>query len=137
MSIQEVPQVRRAARMEAPTLDLHLVDAVNVAVDAFREIEGERLLNNMLTQMLADSNARLERRGIRGNVGGGAEVESLHAQLKRARETNENGSKEYQRLRTAANELSGIMAQIAVTTDELPIRGTAEDAVKAWEAATS
>lgn len=105
MSIQEVPQTRRdyrqqgqqaaqqqAPRMEAPVLDLSLVDAVQSAADAFREIEGERLFNNLLSQMLADSNARLERRGIRGNVAGGAEVESLHAQLKRANEANVRGS---------------------------------------------
>lgn len=103
--VQEIPSVGRQARgtvstpvaVDAP--DTRLLQDAKAALDAFREVEGERMLNNLLQQMLANSSARLARHNIKAP--GGDEA----ARVARLEEANKQGGFAYQKLLAAGNEL--------------------------------
>jgi hypothetical protein len=90
---------------DAAQEDRRLLDAIKQPVEAIRVILGERAINSVLTSLLRQSNANLERYGARQPDHDSAELESLRAQLKQAQEINSDGLAAYRTLKARCAEL--------------------------------
>lgn len=94
-----------------------LFERVRTALDAFASIEGEKMLNALLFQLLRGSDEKMARHGVKPGHGENAELASLHAQLARLRAQNEAGSKAYRDLRSEADMQREALASIAAAGD--------------------
>jgi hypothetical protein len=123
----------------APVLEDGIMKSVVESLNTFRAVEGEKALNMLLHELLIKSNDNLARYGVRGAFRETAELESLRAQLKNQQEANRRGTAEYRALQHASNEAVQALAGIVVAPSEREVhemRQDAEQAIKAWEAAT-
>lgn len=135
--VQEVHSSRQRAAghggaAPAPTVpntvampDTRLLQAAKASLDAFREIEGERALNYLLEQMLANSNERLARHGVRGGGGDSVakeqQIMALTAQIQKGNEAFARAAAAGDKLRNALeksyqdapdDEAAGFMALV-------------------------
>lgn len=120
MNSRQGDAMGEAATTQAPTSarPRSLVDDIAVAVERLRRIEGERGLYNLLEMLLQDSRKVLAEHGVLPPSTESAELESLHLQLARLKESRDTNH-------AYAKHFSDALAEIAnldgALTSEAPI----------------